>query len=129
MFPCMYVEPELIAAVDEISDGLQDVKILVQGKHESLPENMQLWDPKFGASSDEAIPRSQRAGIHWNSPSAYIYTSGTTGIYCGMKLGLLCTLYISQYIVTCQRSGVSSENHPPPERADQTNQPYSILSL
>ena len=65
--------------MEEIADGLQDVKILVQGKHESLPGNMQLWDPKFGASSDEGIPRSQRAGMHWNSTSAFIYTSGTTG--------------------------------------------------
>ena len=75
----MFSDAALITATQEIQDGLQEVKILVQGNMTIPPAGMQLWDPKLATASEDKIPKSARAGLNFTSPSALINTSGTTG--------------------------------------------------
>ncbi len=84
-----FAAPELIAATQDIQHGLEGVHILVQGMSSTPPPDMRLWDPMFGASSDDPVPRSVRSGINWDSTASYIYTSGTTGQFCDMQFKAL----------------------------------------
>ena len=74
------LDAALVSATQEIQDGLGGVKILMQGDVGVPPTGMQLWDPLLGTASEDAIPKSSRAGFDFFSPAALINTSGTTGI-------------------------------------------------
>ena len=71
-----------MGALQDIQQDLtaQGVKVYVSGQSsDKVPEGFHSLDPVLSASSDDTIPRSERAGVNLHDPISYIFTSGTTG--------------------------------------------------
>ncbi len=78
---------ELVAAVDEIKNELEEMPVFLQGRVEKCPTDVNRWDPLFETASEASVPKSERAQIGFLDALCYIYTSGTTGLYTRANLG------------------------------------------